>query len=98
MPYNIPPMMHHEVLIERSRLNMKRSEELALILKEFITDIEAVGAQQVYDEGWVDLLLTYEKACGTLGLTPQTYEEETFDSEESFDPNEGSGYLNDTYR
>ena len=71
-----------ETFVERARIHAQRVSELELLVKEFISCVENPGAQQVWDEGFVDLIYTYEKACGMLGMTPQSYDETVPDIED----------------
>ena len=64
------------LLYERLRIVSQRVGELEAVLKEFIEDIEAPGASVVWDDGYADLIHTYEKVCKMLGMTPQGHEKE----------------------
>ena len=64
-----------EAMIERARIQEKRVAELEALVKEFISCVENPGAQEVFDEGYVDLVYAYEEACYIMGITPQAYQE-----------------------
>ncbi len=77
-------LSREEMLTERARVQAQRVAELEALVKEFISCVENPGVQEVLDEGYVDLVYTYEKACYALGMTPQPYQEEDEETDGEF--------------
>ena len=77
--------LSEEMLVQRARIQVKRVAELEYLVKEFIQCVENADVQNVWDEGYVDLVYTYEAACVALGKTPQEHDENEY----------GDGYENE---